>query len=51
MSALYLSLSPCGRGRLAEGERGEGCAVSLGTTPLALPLRGPLPLPQGERGI
>src|SRR5207248_2423451 len=41
-------LSPCGRGRLAEGERGEGCACSAsarasGSPPLQAPLSGKPP--------
>ena len=46
--ARYQPLSPCGRGRLAEGERGEGLQRPLSLPPLR---GGPRPLPQGGEGL
>ena len=45
-----LPLSPCGRGRLARSASGVR-GVRHFTTPLTLPLRGPLPLPQRGEGL
>ncbi len=46
---LNLPLSPCERGRLARSASGVRGVLHL-TTPLTLPLRGPLPLPQWGEG-